>query len=222
MQSSVGTMAEVDGTVELMAILSLQNAEISDELNDPVHGVTLEEPHPDTSIGTGIYETSDNPIDSAYYIPLRQWVNWHFFDLLQKRKHIGNRTEVTEHDPSYLFNELVDALIDLQELKTDAVEEGIPPPSDLAMSNSNRLVQEIYSISPTKFLIELLPDSSIAITVPGPFRSSVMIVCESFGEVLCSVNLNGQHRRERYSQADSLPNRFLRVALAELKQRDFG
>ena len=222
MQSSVGTMAEIDKSVELMALLRLQNAEISAELNNPVHEVAVEERLPDTSFGIVHYGTSDNPIRSTYHTPLKLWLNQQLFDLFQKREHLVNRTEATEQDPSFLFNELIDALIDLHELKNEALEEGIPPPSELAMTNSNRLVQEIYSISPSKFLVELLPDSSIAITVPGPFRSSVMLVCESFGEVLCSVNLSGQHRRERYSQADSLPDIFLRKALAELKQRDSG
>ena len=121
---------------------------------------------------------------------------------------------------------LANALRDLQEINDEADEEGIEPPSEPAMADADRLIRAIYDILPRQYLVELLPEGVIAITVPGGLscplgtvkRRSVMLLCESDGGALCSVNMNGEHRRKRYSNANQLPDRFLREALSELGQ----
>ena len=112
--------------------------------------------------------------------------------------------------------DLADALRDLQKINDEDEEEGMPPPSELAIANADRLIREIYDILPRQYLVELLPEGVIAITIPGGFRCSVMLLCESEGGALCSINMNGEHRRKRYPHADQLPDRFLREALSEL------
>ena len=111
---------------------------------------------------------------------------------------------------------LANALRDLDELNDEATEEGIEPPSESAIANADRLLRAIYDILPRQYLVELLPEGIIAITVPGGFRRSVMLLCESDSGALCSVNMNGEHRRKRYAHADQLPDRFLSEALSEL------
>lgn len=111
---------------------------------------------------------------------------------------------------------LANALRDLHEINEEADEEGIPPPSESAIANADHLIREIYDILPRQYMVELLPEGVIAITVPGGFRRSVILLCESEGGALCSVNINGEHRRKRYPHADQLPDRFLREALNEL------
>ena len=113
---------------------------------------------------------------------------------------------------------LANALRDLDELKDEADEEGIEPPSESAIANANRLLRAIYDILPRQYLVELLPEGIIAITVPGGFRHSVMLLCESDSSALCSVNMSGKHRRKRYAHADQLPDRFLSEALSELER----
>lgn len=113
---------------------------------------------------------------------------------------------------------LRDALHDLHEAKDEAREEGIPPPSELALANADRLIREMYDILPRRYLVELLPEGVIAVSVPDGFRRSVMLLCESDGGALCSVNINGEHRRARYSNADQLPDGFMREALDELER----
>ena len=112
--------------------------------------------------------------------------------------------------------QLANALRDLGELNDEAAEEGIAPPSESAIANAERLLRAIYDILPRQYLVELLPEGIIAITVPGGFRRSVMLLCESDSGALCSVNMNGEHRRKRYAHADQLPDRFLSEALSEL------
>ena len=111
---------------------------------------------------------------------------------------------------------LANALRDLHEINDEADAEGIPPPSESAITNADRLIRAIYDILPRQYLVELLPEGIIAITVPGGFQRSVMLLCESDSGVLCSVNMSGKHRRKRYAHADQLPDRFLSEALSEL------
>ena len=63
-----------------------------------------------------------------------------------------------------------------------------------------------------------MPDGEIAIDVPGGPGRSVLLLCGSDGGALCSVNMNGAHRRARYSDARGLPDGFVSDALAELER----
>ena len=111
---------------------------------------------------------------------------------------------------------LAEALRDLNEINDEAEEEGIAPPSELAIANADRLIRATYDILPRQYLVELLPEEVIAITIPGGFRRSVMLFCEPDGSALCSVNMNGKHRDREYLHTDQLPDTFLIEALSEL------
>ncbi len=112
-------------------------------------------------------------------------------------------------------SDLKAALTDLREAREEAREEGFSLPSCLAIENATRLLQEMYSILPRRFEVYPMPDGEIAIDAPGGYGRSVVLLCYSDGGALCSVNIDGNHRRARYSSADALPDGFLREALAE-------
>lgn len=114
---------------------------------------------------------------------------------------------------------LHDALRDLREAPDEAHEEGFPPPSRAALENADRLLREMYRISPRRLEVYPTPDGEIAIDAPGGYGRSVLLLCDSKGGALCLVNMNGQHRRARYSTAQTLPDGFVREALAELEQQ---
>ena len=115
--------------------------------------------------------------------------------------------------------ELDGALRDLREAPDEAHEEGFPPPSHAALENADRLLREMYRISPRRLEVYPTPDGEIAIDAPGGYGRSVLLLCDSKGGALCLVNMNGQHRRARYSTAQTLPDGFVREALAELEQQ---
>ena len=109
------------------------------------------------------------------------------------------------------------ALDDLQGVTDEAREEGFPLPSDVALENVDRLLRELYRISPRRFEVYPTPDGEIAIDAPGGHGRSVLLLCDSEGGALCLVNWSGDHRRARYSTADILPDGFVREALADLE-----
>lgn len=113
-------------------------------------------------------------------------------------------------------SDLKAALTDLREAREEAREEGFSLPSGLAIENATRLLQEMYGILPRRFEVYPMPDGEIAIDAPGGYGRSVVLLCYSDGGALCSVNIDGNHRRARYSSADALPDGFLGEALAEL------
>lgn len=115
---------------------------------------------------------------------------------------------------------LVSALDDLQEVPNEAREEGFPVPSDVALENANRRLRELYRIAPRRFEVYPTPDGEIAIDAPSGHVRSMLVLCNSDGGTLCLVNMNGEHRRAQYSTIQTLPDGFVREALAELEWQD--
>ena len=119
-----------------------------------------------------------------------------------------------------LYPNLRDALHDLDEVKNEAREDEFTVPSDVAVGNAQRLLHAMYRILARRFEVYPMPDGEVAIDVPGGHGRSVLLLCGSDGGALCSVNMNGVHRRARYSSARGLPDGFVRDALAELERSD--
>lgn len=117
------------------------------------------------------------------------------------------------------ISELNNALRDLREARDEAREEGFPQPSSMALENAERLLREIYWMSPRRFEVYPTPDGEIAIDAPDGQGRSVLLLCDSEGGALCLVNMNGHHRRARYSTTKTLPDGFVREALADLKHQ---
>ena len=116
--------------------------------------------------------------------------------------------------------DLCDALRDLDQAKDEAREEEFPVPAGKALGNARRLLHAMYRISPRRFEVYPTPDGEIAIDAQGGPGRSVLLLCDSDGGALCLVNMNGAHRRARYSDTRRLPDGFVREALSELEQQD--
>ena len=121
--------------------------------------------------------------------------------------------------PPLLQQDLEEALEDLRATPDEAVEEGYPEPTELALINARRILRRMHTLFPTRLEVYPTPDGEVAIVAPGAPRHSVMVLCDSKGGALCMVNMDGEHRRARYSTADKLPDGFLREALSELAHR---
>lgn len=113
--------------------------------------------------------------------------------------------------------ELTAALSDLHESKAEAHEEGYPIPFDKVLENAEHLLNAMYRISPRRYEVYPTLDGEIAIDAPGGYNRSVLLLCDSQGGALCLVNINGNHRRAWYSSSKSLPDGFIREALADLE-----
>ena len=124
-----------------------------------------------------------------------------------------------QHDPATagaIPAWLAAAQQELAEVAAEAREEGYPEPSALAFENACRLLPAMYATLPGQFAVYPMPDGEIAIHAPGGYERSVILLCESDGGALCLVNLGVEHRRARYSTTRTLPDGFVRQALAEM------
>ena len=106
-------------------------------------------------------------------------------------------------------------MTDLHGVIEEARDEGYPPPSDLAISNAKLLLERLYRFVPRRYEVYPTPDAEIAIDAPSD-GSSVVVLCDSNGGVLCMANLPDGHRTKAYSTTEPLPDIFLREALAKL------
>ena len=80
---------------------------------------------------------------------------------------------------------------------------------------ANRLLREMFRISPRRYEVYPTPDGEIAIDAPCGFWRSIVLLCDSDGGALWFVNINGNHRRARYSTTDLLPDPSVHNAMFE-------
>ena len=113
---------------------------------------------------------------------------------------------------------LIEALQDLREAPDEADEEGFPAPSPVAVAGAERLLRAIFEILPHRLEVYPTPDRQIAIHAKIGRGSSVIVLCDAEGGAACLVNINGKHRRRNYLSSHTLPNDFLKSALAELEK----
>ena len=111
---------------------------------------------------------------------------------------------------------------ELAEAPAEAQEEDYPVPSDLAFANARRLLPAISRLSPRPMSVYPTPDGEICIDLSGGFGRSVLLLCESGGGALCLVSLDQEHCRERYDTVRTLPDGFVRAALAEMEHQPRG
>ena len=112
-------------------------------------------------------------------------------------------------------DDLPEALNDLEGVVAEAVDEGLPRPSDDAILNAGRLLPEVHAIVSQRIEVYPTADGEVALDVSNE-RGSVILLCDSAGGALCLVNVNGDRRRARHSLTTKLPDGFVREALTEL------
>ena len=129
--------------------------------------------------------------------------------------HPGTTTGVWPLRLDIAPKDLKEALEDLKEAPVEAEDEGFPPPTGVAMRNAARLIRAMYGIHAYRLDVYPTADGEIAIDAGVPNRS-VILLCDASGGALCLANTGATHRRAHYSDADQLPDGFLREALTEL------
>lgn len=110
--------------------------------------------------------------------------------------------------------------LDRQEIVKEARAEGFEPPAEVALQNATRIVSLLHVVRPEDVEVYPTEDREVAIAIPGARRRrSMLVLCGSDGGALCSVNLDGVHRRAVYDSAVTLPDGFMREALVDVGAR---
>ncbi len=121
--------------------------------------------------------------------------------------------------PDVVPSDLKEALEDLEDTLQEADDEGFPPPTEVARVNAARLIHAMYRIRACRLEVYPTADGEVAIDA-GASNRSVVLLCQAAGGALCLANTGATHRRAHYSDANELPDGFLREALAELVDQE--
>ncbi len=113
--------------------------------------------------------------------------------------------------------DLADALSDLRLVPEEAQEDGFPIPTQDLLASAGILLMKLYTVWPHRFEVYPMPDGEIVIDAPNRRGSSVLVMCEPGGEVLCLVHARGEQQSNRYPSTETLPDDFLSGALDSLE-----
>ena len=145
-------------------------------------------------------------------IPLKAAIEYRIYEVIGFGSR--DRQSLTESEDLARLKE------ELESLKQDAVIEDIETPGPLAFVNAAIMIDNFYRLDTDDLMIELLPDSGIAVTRPGTFGCSLMVVCDSDGKILVSLCLDGEYQRTKCSSMDLFDVCFIKNALNLLKERE--
>ena len=121
------------------------------------------------------------------------------------------------HQPSSQHSTaLEDSLNDLEEVLTLAKEEESPTPPQHIISNAQRLLKNLYSITPRKYMVYLMPDGAIAVDTRGVGTDGALITLNDNGTVCCSGEKDGRDWHLDYIDSNPLDDPNLLKELNEL------
>ena len=213
-----------DASQESMIWFLSQQATPSD-FGEPFFVNSLQDPRCSTNSGEVDYwrrlSGHGSPSNQTFHLVSsvdiqRLWQQPAFLSLLKW----GGTWPVAASIESPFATDLFASLRDFDDLPMEADEEGFPQPSPLALTTARRLLHDIYRLRPSRLDVYPTPDGEVALAIRGSHRRSVLILCGSDGRVLCSVNLDGNHRRASYDDAVSLPDGFVREAVHDLGESE--
>lgn len=118
----------------------------------------------------------------------------------------------------HVYQDLGDALHDLDDARSEAREEGFPIPSETAVRNARSLLRRMYEILPRRFEVYPTPDGEIAIDVPGDPDHSALILLASDGGAQYFGYFDGKRHFVQLPDAGNIADEFLQTALAAINR----
>ena len=109
--------------------------------------------------------------------------------------------------------------LDPQAIHAEAADEGYDQPPAEALAGAKRVLRRFPLLHALDTDIYPTPDAEVAILASGSRpRSSVLLQCDGAGQVRCSINIAGRHRRALYDKESfsRLSDNFIAAALADL------
>lgn len=117
-------------------------------------------------------------------------------------------------------SDLMDALLDLYDVQRIAEEDGDIPPSNYLLERFERILRDIYAVSPRPYAIYPMPDGEIAIDAHTPHGTKVVVVC-SDDSARCLVYTDEGFQQQEYGDLSVVPDRFIVESLEKTQVRSF-
>lgn len=119
------------------------------------------------------------------------------------------------------FTRLYAILNDLNEVQSEAQEEGYPDPTPIAIRNSKYLVEVLYDIVPLRYEVYPTICGEIAIDTPGHLNASALVLCASDGSVMYIASSANEEFSKKDLSVEEIPDPKLCQILALLaKEHD--
>ena len=109
--------------------------------------------------------------------------------------------------------DLVDALLDLHDVRKVAREEGDIEPDIETVARADRVLRAMFRVSPRPYYVYAMPSGDIAIDAHSPQGSRVVVICDLDGSARCLHYFNEAIERRDYDDTRALPDRFVVEAL---------
>ena len=123
------------------------------------------------------------------------------------------RTYVPSITP--VSKDLAEAREDLLLVRQEADGEGYPLPTNAAFDNAKRLLSDMHRLAPRRYEVYPTPDGEIAIDTTPARGRSLIVLCDSNGEVLWLLYVNGVQKKRR-CRSEELTRGVLHDLLSEL------
>ena len=111
--------------------------------------------------------------------------------------------------PATLDGDLRAALRDLDGAAAEAAASAYPAPTAAALDAAKLLLPALHAAAPRRFEVYPAHDGEIAIDTPSG-NSSLLLLCDSGGEVTCLLNAAGAQRLTRHASASEVSHGVLR------------
>ncbi len=108
---------------------------------------------------------------------------------------------------------LAESLALLDRVGELALEEGLDAPHEVASSTARKLLSDMHRVLPG--LYDVCPEEGGGVTLSAPSArgTAFTVECDASGAVECVVVLPARMRKATYSDAQDLPDGFIREAL---------
>ena len=114
-------------------------------------------------------------------------------------------------EPFYLR----DALLELHDLRRNAREEGEIEPDIETVARADRVLRELFRLSPRKYYVYAMPSGDIAIDAHSPQGTRVVVICDLDGSARCLHYFDETIERRDYDDTRDLPDNFVVEALKQ-------
>ena len=109
--------------------------------------------------------------------------------------------------------DLLDALLDLYNVRRTAEEDGGVIPEEDVLHRAERVLRTMYIAFPRPYAVYPMPDGDIAIDAHSPHGTKVVVICDPDGSARCLTYMEGEFQRKEYNDPSVLPDDFVTEAL---------
>lgn len=109
---------------------------------------------------------------------------------------------------------------DLDDALEEAQEEEYLLPSQLGVNRAKELLGALHQTWRYPIAVSVTPYGEVSLHLKVRRGSSVLLLCDTHGEVLCLTNFGGRQESRKFGEDAAMPDQWIRDSLRRLEQRN--